>query len=62
MTDNEKRAHDLAVAICIDVCQMKRSLQLAKGETTISTSYFEEYINAYEGALEGLNEKFPDGK
>lgn len=62
MTDNEKRAHDLAMAICVDICQMKRNLQIVKGNTEISTDYFNEYINAYISALEGLNERFPDGK
>jgi hypothetical protein len=28
MTDNEKRAHDLAIAVCTDVCHLKRQSQV----------------------------------
>lgn len=71
MTDNEKRAHDLAVAICVDVCHLKVNNQIANikpganaenMEMTVKTDYFIEYMNAYNGALEAFNRHFPDGK
>lgn len=62
MSDNEKRAHDLAVAICLDVCNMKRQHQISAGKTEITVDYFSEYMNAYDLAIEAFNEKFPDGK
>ena len=62
MSDNEKRAHDLAIAVCMEVCKMKRDAQIAAGKTEIKTDYFEEYMNAYEMSLEAFNEKFPNGR
>ena len=35
MTDNEKRAHDLAVAMCIDLCHLKYNAQISAGKTNI---------------------------
>lgn len=52
MTDNEKRAHDLAVSVCIDVCHLKRQAQIDSGKVHVTVDYFEEYTNAYESALE----------
>ena len=62
MTDNEKRAHDLAIVICTDVCHLKRQSQVDAGKTHVTVDYFEEYINVYESALEAFNEKYPSGK
>ena len=56
MTDNEKRAHDLAVAVCIDACHLKRQAQIDSGKVHVTVDYFEEYMNAYESALEAFNE------
>lgn len=55
MTDNEKRAHDLAVAICIDAVHVKVNSQIAKGKEVVPVDYFSEYMNAYEIALEAFN-------
>lgn len=62
MTDNEKRAHDLAVAICIDSCHIKAKAQINSGSENVTVDYFSEYINAYDIALEAFNEKFPNGR
>lgn len=62
MTDNEKRAHDLAIAISIDAAHIKANAQLSAGSTEITFDYFAEYLNAYNAALEAFNEKFPNGK
>lgn len=70
MTDNEKRAHDLAVAICVDTCHIKVNSQIANAKTDTSAEntevivkmdYFTEYMNAYDLALEAFNKRFPDG-
>lgn len=65
MTDNEKRAHDLAVAICVDVCHLKLNNQIANAENmevNARIDYFTEYMNAYKISLESFNREFPDGK
>lgn len=62
MTDNEKRAHDLAVAVCINVFNMKRQNQINAGKTEITVDYFSEYMNAYNLAINAFNREFPDGK
>ena len=62
MTDNEKRAHDLAVAVCLDIVHAKAKSQIAKGKEVVPVDYFSEYMNAYEIALEAFNEHFPNGK
>lgn len=71
MTDNEKRAHDLAIAICVDVCHLKINNQIAKikpdvnaenTEMAVKMDYFAEYMNVYNSTLESFNRHFPDGK
>lgn len=62
MTDNEKRAHDLAVAASIDICRTEKEIQVAKGTKEIPVDYFTAYMGVYENALEIFNEKFPNGK
>lgn len=62
MTDNEKRAHDLAIAVCIDTCRLKRQSQVDAGKVHVTVDYFEEYANIYDSALEAFNEKYPSGK
>lgn len=62
MTDNEKRAHDLAVAVCIEVCHLKYNAQISANKTNIELDYFAEYEKAYEATLDALNRKYPSGK
>ena len=42
MTDNEKRAHDLAIAVCTDACHLKRQSQVDAGKAHVTVDYFEE--------------------
>ena len=59
MTDNEKRAHDLAIAISVPKCIKKEEfLQANKKDGTVD--YLSEYIKTYEDALEALNKRFPN--
>lgn len=62
MTDNEKRAHDLAVALCIETVHLKSSTLISSGETNIAIDCFEEYMSAYTKALEAFNKRFPPEK
>lgn len=62
MSENEKRAHDLAVAASIDICKTDKEIQLANGAKEISVDYFKAYMGVYETAVGLFNEKFPDGK
>jgi len=62
MTDNEKRAHDLAVAASVDICKSQREIQILNGKNEISVDYFKAYMGVYENAVELFNEKFPNGK
>jgi len=61
MTDNEKRAHDLAIAVCVGTAYTKINCEISSGETKIKIDYFQEYMNAYNAALESFNKAFPDG-
>lgn len=60
MSDNEKRAHDLAVAVAIDLCHYKMKAPVDGSEVRVD--YIAEYMNAYNICLESFNEKFPNGK
>lgn len=62
MTDNEKRSHDLAVALCVEFFKVRISEQVAQGKTDVSYDYFHEYMNVYNKSLTAFNEKFPNGK
>ena len=59
MTDNEKRAHDLAIAISVPKC-IKKEEYLQSNKMNGDVDYFSEYINVYEIALRKFNEKFPN--
>lgn len=62
MTDNEKRAHDFALTVSVNLCNISREIRLASGETKIETDYFAQYMSVYKDALANFNEQFPDGK
>lgn len=55
MTDNEKRAHDIAVAAMIIAGKIPN-----KGTDTVDI--YQYYISAYNAAIESVNRDFPDGK
>ena len=62
MTDNEKRAHDLAIIVCADICRLKIQSQISNKENEVIVDYFQEYLNAYNSILESFNNKFPNEK
>lgn len=55
MTDNEKRAHDIAVATMIIAGTTPNN-----GKDTVDV--YQYYISAYNIAIESVNRDFPDGK
>ena len=59
MTDNEKRAHELAVAVMIDQANVNR--ETAVGAAKFSYNYYQAYISAYREFLASLNAESPDG-
>lgn len=61
MTDNEKRAHDLAIAVCVGTAIAKINCGISSGKTEIKIDHFQEYMNAYNVALDSFNKAFPDG-
>ena len=60
MISNEQRAHDLATAVCVDICNIKRLHQLKSNDTTVNVDYFEEYMTVYKALLDAFNREFPD--
>lgn len=62
MTDNEKRAHDLAIVMCASACLLKIKEQILNGNSEVSVDYFNEYMNAYKITVNSFDSEFPDGK
>lgn len=63
MTDNEKRAHDLAVAL-VPLMRDRHASQILNGELPEDDVFdaYEYYMGCYESALKSFNRDFPDGK
>ena len=64
MTDNEKRAHDLAIAITY--VTMKPEFLInepleSDGHTLIFNPY-EKYQQAYKALLKAFNDDYPEGR
>ena len=61
MTDNEKRAHDLAIAMIPIEYENHKSLIINEviSENTAFDA-FEEYMRYYDSALETFNRHFPE--
>lgn len=63
MTDNEKRAHDLAVAMVpVLYNQQVSSVNIEDIESGITVDVYKDYMEVYELALKSFNRDFPDGK
>ena len=60
MTDNEKRAHDLAIAyVPFAIEEIKKEAQSAN-ISEVSFTFYEMYLQAYHSFLEDLNDDFPE--
>ena len=62
MTDNERRAHDLAVAVAVDLARVQREKASITGAREIGYDYYAAYIAAYREALANLNAEFPPAR
>lgn len=63
MTDNEKRAHDLAVAIAVRVAPNRPTIrEIIDGQPVECIDYMGIYFDAYSKALKKLNSIFSDSK
>lgn len=63
MTDNEKRSHDLAVAMVpVLYNQQVSSVNIDDIESGITVDVYKDYMEVYELALKSFNRDFPDGK
>ena len=63
MTDNEKRAHDLAIAT-LPFLHDNHYAMIENDDIPEDSAFdiFEQYMACYETALESFNREFPDGK
>lgn len=63
MTDNERRAHDLAIAT-LPFLRDNHYAMIENGDIPEGTAFdvFEQYMACYETSLESFNHEFPDGK
>lgn len=62
MTDNEKRAHDFAVALVPLMTDFRVRGSAQKGESDVYLDPYHEYRNVYDSVLESFNRDFPDGR
>lgn len=64
MTDNEKRAHDLAVAMLISTMKPETIIAIgqATGQDEIHVDVYGIYKDYYDMFLDPLNRDFPNGK
>ncbi len=61
MSDNEKRAHDLAVAVAASLSKLRLEEARLKGEH-LGLDIYEIYQNHYIGYLNEFNHNFPEGQ
>lgn len=62
MTDNEKRAHDLATTTLPILYKMRIAEAKNHGVEEIQVDLYTEYLSVYNKLLQGFNRDFPDGK
>lgn len=61
MTDNEKRAHDLAVSMVPVLYKIQLEDAIRNAET-IDVDIYKDYIKLYNSALKAVNHDFPQDK
>ncbi len=64
MSDNEKRAHDLAVALTVEFTKPEYAVsgQHLDDGCVIQVDPYAKYKEIYDAVLPKLNEDFPNGK
>lgn len=61
MTDNEKRAHDIAVAALV-IATRPEALRAAETDDGVaSIDIYQKYLDAYNSLLKALQRDFPSG-
>lgn len=61
MTDNEKRAHDIAVAALVIVTRPEALRAEAAGDGVASIDIYQKYLDAYNSLLNAIQRDFPSG-
>lgn len=61
MTDNEKRAHDLAIILTAEAIKPENLIRdaAAKGEKTLNVNPYQTYKSIYDSVLFSLNGDYP---
>lgn len=62
MTDNEKRAHDLAIAMLPTTINYQSVKAVENGTVDNGVDVIKCYMKTYKGALNSFNHEFPDEK
>lgn len=62
MTDNEKRAHDLAIYALSKIGPTEEQIKAAESGAIISIDYYKEYKSLYSHLLSSFNRDFPAGE
>lgn len=62
MTDNEKRAHDLAIVSLPILLEISNRDAFINEESVVSFDAYSEYLKVYSKTLELFKRDFPDTK
>lgn len=63
MTDNEKRAHDIAVALLPEFLHVEMNKSLVEESNSTHTfNIYEAYKTEYDSMLKAINRDFPDDR
>lgn len=64
MTDNEKRAHELALVLVAEIIKPEYLANEPKSEDgkTVKVDPYQKYKMAYESILASLNSDYPNGR
>ena len=62
MSDNEKRAHDFAIALLPKLPDICADEARKAGKTSYSLDLYKAYKSIYAETLMALNQDFPEGK
>lgn len=62
MTDNEKRAHDLAIAMLPSTIKYHSEKAVENETVSEGVNIFDCYMEVYKGALNSFNRELPNGK
>ena len=62
MTDNEKRAHEFALAVLPKMFDFRADEAAQAGVSNFAIDFYAEYLTAYKKVLDSFNRDFPEGK